>query len=188
MAGVDLGQALADAKAETHRIYPALREVLPAFLDEQVELGNLRRSTASAYANRLRTWAFPRIGDIPWNLLTREEIGAVLLAIRKAGKSAGSMEQVRCPLTRFYQWQQNVEGYRGSNPAAELKFFMGKQPSKKGRKRDVQWFRPGEARTLLEACEAFKPRWVTIPHGLLRWRPAMGRDDRARPPGHRLGS
>jgi integrase len=86
----------------------------------------------------------------------------VLLAIRKAGKSAASVEQVRCPLTRFYQWQQNVHGYRGPNPAAELKFFMGKQPSKKARKRDLQWFRQGEARTLLAACQARKPRWVAF--------------------------
>jgi len=162
MAGVDLGQALAEARTETHRVFPALREALPAFLDEQVELGNLRRSTASAYENRLRIWAFPRLGDLPWNLLTREEIGAVLLAIRKAGKSAASVEQVRCPLTRFYQWQQNVHGYRGPNPAAELKFFIGKQPSKRARKRDLQWFRQGEARTLLAACQALKPRWVAF--------------------------
>ena len=104
MAGVDLGQALADAKTQTHRVYPPLREALPAFLDEQVELGNLRRSTASSYKNRLTTWAFPRLGTIPWNLVTREEIGGVLLALRKAGKSTGSVEQIRCPLTRFYQW------------------------------------------------------------------------------------
>jgi len=173
MAGVDLGQALADAKAQTHPVYPTLREALPPFLDDHVELGNLRRSTASAYENRLRTWAFPRLGDVPWNLLTREEIGAVLLAIRKAGKSAASVEQVRCPLTRFYQWQQNVHGYRGANPAAELKFFIGRQPSKKGRKRDLQWFRQGEARTLLEACQAIKPRWVAFLMvcfgGGLRW-------------------
>jgi integrase len=151
----------------------AVREALPAFLDEQVELGNLRRSTASAYKDRLTTWAFPRIGDVPWNLVSREEIGAVLLAIRKAGKSAARVEQIRCPLTRFYQWQQNVDGYRGPNPAAELKFFIGKQPSKKGRKRDVQWFRQSEARTLLEACQALKPRWMAFLMvcfgGGLRW-------------------
>jgi integrase len=83
------------------------------------------------------------------------------------------VEQVRCPLTRFYQWQQNVHGYRGPNPAAELKFFMGKQPSKRARKRDLQWFRQGEARTLLAACQALKPRWVAFLMvcfgGGLRW-------------------
>jgi hypothetical protein len=76
----------------------------------------------------------------------------VLLAIRKAGKSPTSAEQVRCPLARFYRWQSNVNDYRGLNPAADLKFFLGKQPSKRARKRDLQWFRQAEARILLEAC------------------------------------
>lgn len=138
-----------------------------------MELGNLRTSTAGAYKNRLGTWAYPRIGDVPWNLLTREEIGVVLLAIRKAGKSSASVEQVRCPLARFYQWQTNVNGYRGPTPAADLKFFVGKQPSKRARKRDVQWFRQAEARTLLDACQALKPRWVAFLMvcfgGGLRW-------------------
>ncbi len=173
MAGVDLGQALADAKAHTRRIYPPLREALPAFLNEQVTLRNLRESTPRAYKNRLATWAYPRIGDLPWNLITREEIGAALLAIRKADKSAASVEQVRCPLTRFYQWQINVHRYQGPNPAADVKFFLGKQPSKRSRKRDLQWFRQEEARILLEACQALKPRWVPFLMvcfgGGLRW-------------------
>ncbi len=39
MAGVDLGQALAEAKAHTHPVYAAVRDALPAFLEEQVEPG-----------------------------------------------------------------------------------------------------------------------------------------------------
>lgn len=159
LAGVDLGRALADAKAETRRLYPPLREVLPAFLDEQVALGNLRKSTAEAYRARLARWAYPQLGALPWNLIGREEIGTVLLAIRKAGKSLAVVEQVRCPLTKFYQWEMNVHRWSGPNPAADLKFFIGKQPSKKGRKRDVQWFREDEAPVLLEACRALLPRW-----------------------------
>jgi integrase len=153
--------------------YPTLRESLPAVLDEQALLGNLRHSTVAAYKNRLTTWAYPRIGDVPWNRVTREELGAVLLAIRKAGKSVASVEQVRCPLAKFYQWQVNVHGHRGPNPAADLKFFVGKQPSKRARKRDVQWFRPAEARRLLEACQALRPRWTAFLMvgfgGGLRW-------------------
>jgi integrase len=106
-------------------------------------------------------------------LVTREEIGSVLLAIRKAGKSSASVEQVRSPVARFYAWQINVTGYPGPNPAADLKFFVGKQSSKKGRHRDLQWFRPGEARLLLEACSALKPRWSAFLSlcfgGGLRW-------------------
>lgn len=162
MAGVDLAQALAEARQDTQRLYPPLQEVLPAFLAEQVQLGNLRESTARAYKNRLVTWGWPQLGGIPWNLITREEIGAVLLALRKAGKSGASLEQIRCPLTRFYQWQREVHGYRGPNPAGDLRFFLGKQPSKKSRKRDVQWFRREEAQQLLAACRGLKPRWYTF--------------------------
>ena len=175
-ADVDSGvraQALAEAKTQTRRIYPPLRAVLPGFLDEQVELGNLRESTARAYRNRLATWAYPKIGALPWNLVTREEIGQVLLSIRAAKKSSAVLEQIRCPLTRFYQWQMNVHRWPGPNPAADLKFFIGKQPSKKARKRDLQWFRPDEARTLLTACRALKPRWYAFLlvcfGGGLRW-------------------
>ena len=50
---------------------------------------------------------------------------------------------------------------------------MGKQPSKRARKRDLQWFRQGEARTLLAVCQALKPRWVAFLMvcfgGGLRW-------------------
>lgn len=66
-----------------------------------------------------------------------------------------------------------MNGYRGPTPAADLKFFVGKQPSKRARKRDVQWFRLPEARTLLDACQALKPRWVAFLMvcfgGGLRW-------------------
>lgn len=33
--------------------------------------------------------------------------------------------------------------YRGLNPAADLRFFIGKQPSKRARQRDVQLVPPG---------------------------------------------
>src|SRR5262245_26382664 len=82
----------------------------------------------------------PRIVETPH---TRGDRGGPP-RVRKGGKSAASVGQVRCPLARFYQWQQNVHGYRGPNPAAELKIFVGKQLSKRGRERDLQWFRQGE--------------------------------------------
>jgi integrase len=184
MAGVDLARALADAKASTARTYPPLREVLGAFLDGQVELGNLRASTARNYKNRLATWLDPTTaGATAWNLVTREDLGHVLLAMRKAGKSAGSLEQVRCPLTKFYQWQINVDRYTGLNPAADLKFYLGRLPSGRKRARDLQWFRRDEAATLLAAAAALRPRWYPFLllgfGGGLRWGElaALRRDD-----------
>lgn len=173
LAGYDLPAALAEGKNERERLYAPLRDAIPLFLDEQVQLGNLRLSTARAYKNRLATWCYPKLGAVPWNLVTREELGAVLLALRKAGKSTASLEQIRCPLTKFYQWQVNVHRWPGPNPAGDLKFFLGKQPSKRARKRDVQWFRVEEARELLKACQALRPRWYAFLRlcfgGGLRW-------------------
>ncbi len=148
LAGVDLGQALAEARAESQKTYAPLREALPAFLREQVELGNLRQATAEAYRKSLGAWVYPALGAIPWNLLTREEIGAVILGIRKAGKSIAVIEQIRCPLTRFFQWRMHVDRWPGPNPAAELRFFIGKQPGRRpeGRLHSRSRAAPGGAR------------------------------------------
>jgi len=71
----------------------------------------------------------------------------------------------------FYQWQANVSGYRGVNPAAGLRFFIGKQPRRA--RTDLEWFRHDEAAVLLEACRALKPRWTAFLlvcfTGGLRW-------------------
>jgi hypothetical protein len=69
------------------------------------------------------------------------------------------LEQIRCPLARFYQWQINqwqinAKGYEGPNPATDLKLFLGRQPSLGSCPRDPQWFRRDEARRLLVACRA----------------------------------
>ena len=92
-----------------------------------MDLREIRQSTASAYKNRLAVWAYPVIGDVLWNLLTREQIGNVLLRSREAKKSVAALEQIRCPLTRFYQWQMNVHAYHGPNPAGDLRFFNGRR-------------------------------------------------------------
>src|SRR2546425_3160719 len=176
LAGVDLAKALRRTKvaegAEA-KSYPAIRQALPAFLDEMVAIGEIRKSTAKGYKNRLAVWAYPSIGGIAWNELTRQQIGEVLVKLRAAGRSTACLEQIRCPLTRFYQWQMNAKGYKGTNPAVDLKFFLGRQPSKRARKRDLQWFRQEEARRLLVACRTLKPRWFAFLlvsfGGGLRW-------------------
>ena len=144
-------------------------------MDEQVALKNLRESTARvAYKNRLATWAYPHIGDVPWNVLAREQIGAVLLGDpqgRGSQRRASSKSDARSLAST--SGRSNVHRYDGPNPAANLKFFLGKQPSKKRRRRDLQWFRPEEAQRLLEACQTLKPRWVVFLMvcfgGGLRW-------------------
>jgi len=112
-------------------------------------------------------------GPTPWQYTPTAGIEQWILEIRRAGKSSASIEQIRCPLTRFYAWQINVHNYQGPNPASDLKFFIGRQPSKRSRKRDLQWFPQTEAKILLEACRGLKPRWCAFLMvgfgGGLRW-------------------
>ena len=59
----------------------------------------------------------------------------------------------------------------GVNPAADLRFFIGKHARRP--RTDLEWFRHGEAAVLLEACQALKPRWAAFLlvcfTGGLRW-------------------
>src|SRR5688572_5187873 len=115
LAGVDLGETLREAKlrAAQPRSHQTVREALPSFLEEMVRIGEIRKSTAKGYKNRLAVWAYPSIGDVAWGELTREQIGEVLVKLRAAGRSLACLEQIRCPLTRFYQWQINAKGHKG---------------------------------------------------------------------------
>jgi hypothetical protein len=82
MAGVDLVQALADARTQTHRSYPALREALPAFLDEQVKLGNLRESTRRARARLMSRRSLLLAGVAALQFLNDETVGDVVVRPR----------------------------------------------------------------------------------------------------------
>jgi integrase len=173
MAGVDLGQALADAKSSTKLIRGPLQEAVPAFLDEQVTLGNMRASTARSYTYRLQKWAWPKIGHLPWDLVTREAIGGVVLAMRAAKKSATMVKHVCSPLARFYAWQANVNAYLGPNPASDLSFFRGRRDGQRLGRRAYKWFRREAAATLLAAAQETQPRWYPFLlvgfGGGLRW-------------------
>src|SRR2546425_3971477 len=73
LAGVDLAKALRKtklARVSEATSYPPIREVLPSFLG----IGEIRRSTAKGYKNRLAVWAYPSIGDTAWSDVTREQI------------------------------------------------------------------------------------------------------------------
>ena len=187
LAGVDLGSALAEARTESAKTYAPLREALPTFLAEQVTLGNLRASSARVYRSRLERWAYPELGAIPWNLITREDVGAAILAARRAGKSRAVIEGIRGPLTKFYQWQMHAHRWPGPNPAAELSFFVGKV-SKATRQQDLQWFRREEAQRLLEVCRTHYPRWVAFLAVSFACGTRWGETTALEAGGHRLGA
>jgi integrase len=119
---------------------------------------------------------------VPVNLVTREQIGAVVRTIREAGKSSAIRRGVVNPLRGFYQNAIETKSLPGPNPAADLKWFVGRR-REQTTSGTVPFFTPDETRKVLEAMKALHPRWYafTLTGFLagLRWGEiaALHRDD-----------
>jgi integrase len=72
----------------------------------------------------------------------------------------------------FTPWSSTAYS-AGFLQVGNLVSILGRQPSCRARKRELQWFRQQEALRLLVACRALKPRWVAFLlvslGGGLRW-------------------
>src|SRR5262249_6209948 len=159
--------------------FPTLRDALPGWIQGQVDAGDLRASTASAYRSRCGTWLYPHVlgdgqtlGDLAVNDVTREMLGSVIEAIKRAGKSLAIVEGVRNPVKGYYQSLIEHRVLTGPNPAADLRYFIGKQAHRKRTARTSHFTRE-EAPQLVATATALFPRWSTfILTGLLaglRW-------------------
>ena len=159
--------------------YPRLRDALPEWIDRKERSGDIRGGTPKAYKGRLRTWVYPfrlpdgrLLGDLPVNEVTRENIGAVIFRVKEAGRSLAIIEGLRNPLRGYYAELIETKVLPGPNPAADLKFFIGKRASKKLH-RPLAYFTPEEGPQLVATAKALCPRWdAFILTGLLtglRW-------------------
>ena len=159
--------------------FPALRDALPVWIQGQVDGGDLRASTASAYRSRCGTWLYPHVlgdgrtlGELAVNDVTREMLGSVIEAIKRAGKSLAIVEGVRNPVRGYFQSLIEHKILPGPNPAADLRYFIGKQAHRKRTARTSHFTRE-EAPQLVATATALFPRWSTfILTGLLaglRW-------------------
>src|SRR5689334_23030706 len=93
--------------------------------------------------------------------ITPRMLGAVLEAATRSGRSMAVREQIRCPLRRYYTWLRKHEGFTAPNPTLELKDYMGHQESRRERiTKPYVAFTRDEARALLAACQARRPRHV----------------------------
>src|SRR5436190_908585 len=120
--------------------FPTLREALPDWIQSKVDAGDLRASTASAYRSRCRTWLYPHplpdgrtLGELPVNDVTREMLGSVIEAIKRAGKSLAIVEGVRNPVKGYYTSLLEHKILPGPNPAADLRYFIGRHAHRKHR-------------------------------------------------------
>lgn len=160
--------------------FPILREALPAWLERQTAVGEIRGGTPIAYRQCLAKWAYPHqlpdgraLGDLPVNLITREMLGAVVQRIREAGRSLATIKAVRNPLVRYYADLIETKTLSGPNPAADLRFFIGRQAKRLPRDGALRHFTTEEAPQLVGTLSAMFPRWhAFVLSGLLaglRW-------------------
>ena len=58
-------------------------------------------------------------------------LGAVLLHVKEAGRSLAIIEAIRNPLRGYFAEMIEMKTLPGPNPAADLKFFIGKRGKKR---------------------------------------------------------
>jgi integrase len=153
------------APPPTATAYPKLCDALPEWVERKARAGDIRGSTPKAYKSRLATWVYPHalpdgrvLGDLPVNGVTREMLGAVLLRVKEAGRSLGIIEGIRNPLRGYYAELIETKVLPGPNPAADLKFFIGKRADK-SRLRSLAFFSQEEGPQLTATAKALFPRW-----------------------------
>jgi len=99
-------------------------------------------------------------------------LGGVMEAIKHAGKSLAIVEGVRNPVKGYFQSLIEHKTLPGPNPAADLRYFIGKQAHRKRTERTAHFSRE-EAPQLVATAAALFPRWSAfILTGLLaglRW-------------------
>jgi integrase len=160
--------------------FPTLREALPDWIDRQGRAGEIRGGTPAAYRSRLATWVYPhaladgrRLGDLPVNVVTREMLGAVIRRVREAGRSMAIVDGIRWPLKSYFAELIETKVLPGPNPAADLKFFIGKRAHRRATPTAPAFFAQEEAPQLTATARALFPRWhAFILTGLLaglRW-------------------
>jgi|RhiMethySRZTD1v2_1073278.scaffolds.fasta_scaffold06294_2 integrase len=176
-SAIETQQAVPVAEPAT---FPLLRDAVPEWINRQERSGEVRPSTARAYRSRVRKWVFPHVlsdgrllGDVPVNAVTREMIGAVIWQVKAAGRSLAIIEAIRNPLRGYYASLIETKALSGPNPAADLRYFIGKGAHRKARRRVAAFFAQEEGPQLVATAKALWPRWAPfILTGLLaglRW-------------------
>jgi integrase len=181
LAGINVVEAIRAARAAVAPVvvptFPTLRDGLTAWVTRLEQTGEIRASSAGCYRSRLGKWVFPHqlkdgrvLGDVPTNLVTREMIGAVIWRAKEAGRSLAIIGAIRHPIKSYYQSLVETKQL-AANPAADLRYFIGKRLHRK--RSVVVFFAQEEGPQLIATAKALWPRWAPfILTGLvagLRW-------------------
>jgi integrase len=176
LAGVNVIDSLRNARSsgEVARTYPTLYDGVKAFIEARIATNDIRGGTGPSYLSRLETWtkvfAIPhplagagkQLGSLNIDQVTREHLGALIRHIKGQGRGQGIIDGVRLPIKQYYDELRETKVYNGPNPAADLKYFIGKQVVKKAKaraRRSVAVFsEDNEWPTLKASCQKWYAR------------------------------
>ncbi len=143
----ELKKLWADAKwrqtAEAVRKYPTLGDGLKNFIAGRVASGEIRGGTGPSQLSRLKRWTVPfviphayphagqQLGSLTIDQVTREHLGALIKHVKEQGKSMATIDFIRFPIKAYYEELRETKMFTGPNPAADLKYFVGRQVAKK---------------------------------------------------------
>jgi integrase len=165
LAGENVLEALRRARTppEPVRVSAPLESAMIAWIDRQVELGEVRHVTARAYRGRTRTWCWDhvlpdgrRLGTVPIAAVTREMIGAVLEGIRVAGRSRSVMNHVLSPLRGFFRHAVD-DRLVPADPTVDVRRYLGRR--RRVRRLPRPHYRAEQAERLIAVAAVTCPRW-----------------------------
>jgi integrase len=149
---------------------PVVSVGVEGLIAKLVAMREWRGTTPDGYRSVLakHVWPFQledgrTLGTLRVDELKREHLGAVIRAIRAQQLSRGVLERLRAPIRRYYDELRETGLYTGENPAADLRYFVGKLGTWKSRPtKALAHFTLEEASDLLLAALETRPRWAAF--------------------------
>jgi integrase len=137
---------------------PTVAQAFPLWLDARIKGADLREASGLAYTSAMRTWVLPKIGDVPVDQVTREQVGAVITAAKTAGKSRSIVGHI-LKATRGLFSTLADEKTIPADPTIDLRRFVGRGGKRKAKAvGDKDIFARDECKTLLKAAQSVAPR------------------------------
>jgi len=134
-----------------------IKTALPEWIEECVKTGTIREGSAQVYRSGTRTWTLPAIGRLRVNQVTREQVGAIILEIKKAKRSKSIMLHMLNPLRTMFEHLVETKKIPAS-PCDNLRYFT----KGFGKRKEIEIFTREEIARIKAAAEATRPRYVAF--------------------------
>src|SRR5262249_49343785 len=120
--------------------------------------GQLRVSTVALYERNLRTYVYPRFGDKPVGMVTRDDVRTLVADLLGKGKSRSLVRNVVAPIRQTFN-QLAEDGAVVANPAAAIGRFVKGKGDARAR---VDPLTPAEEATFLDTALITSPRYYPL--------------------------